>query len=83
MNKPLYNNKTSHYAHRVSTAIKILSRHLDAPLYEDVQEVWRRTGHPSFTGSGVGLAVVSGTLVNTLTIPREANMDMIEIRSAY
>jgi NAD(P)-dependent dehydrogenase (short-subunit alcohol dehydrogenase family) len=44
--------------------------------------MWQRTGHALYSGSGMDPATVAGALVHTLLLPREATVDLIELRSS-
>ena len=52
---------------------------------EQLQEalaLWERTGHNTFSGAGMDNGTVAATVLHALTLPREANMDLFEVRSA-
>ena len=49
---------------------------------EQAFALWQKTGHASFTGAGVDTSTVAATVLAALTLPREANMDIFEVRSA-
>lgn len=42
---------------------------------------WERSGHIAFTGSGLEPATIATAAINALSLPREANTDIIEVRS--
>ncbi|HXR02735.1 MAG TPA: SDR family oxidoreductase [Pseudomonas sp.] len=49
---------------------------------EQALALWDKTGHNAFTGAGMDTSTVAGAVLNALTLPREANMDVFEVRSA-
>lgn len=49
---------------------------------EQAIALWEKTGHNAFTGAGMDTSTVAGAVLNALAMPREANMDIFEVRSA-
>lgn len=48
----------------------------------DALALWEKTGHNSYSGAGMEPATVASTVLHALTLPREANMELFEVRSA-
>src|ERR1700712_1279601 len=46
---------------------------------EQALALWDKTGHNAFTGAGMDTSTVAGAVLNALTLPREANMDVFEV----
>lgn len=48
----------------------------------DALALWEKTGHNSYSGAGMEPATVASTVIHALCLPREANMELFEVRSA-
>ncbi len=53
----------------------------DPALLERFMQAIQASGHAAFAGPGMSPAVVASHLVHALALPREANLDLIELRS--
>ncbi|MDY0069596.1 MAG: SDR family oxidoreductase [Porticoccaceae bacterium] len=49
---------------------------------QDALALWERTGHNAFSGAGMDNDTVAAAVLHALALPREANMDLFEVRSA-
>lgn len=49
---------------------------------DQAMATWQQTGHRAFGGKGMDPATVATAAINALRLPREATVDLIEIRSA-
>ena len=71
---------------RVSTVrVGHLHRVDDSPLDEEtfaeMMKVFEETGFAATTGQGMEIDTVTAALVNLLTLPADATMDLLELRS--
>ena len=71
---------------RVSTVrVGHLHRVDDSPLddetFAEMMKVFEETGFAATTGQGMEIDTVTAALVNLLTLPADATMDLLELRS--
>ncbi len=48
----------------------------------DALALWEKTGHNAYSGAGMENSTVARMVIHALSLPREANMELFEVRSA-